>query len=112
MGLLIPVFGYKAICSIMCLTSSMILVNLTAPLDQLGKVCASGATSMLSMMRVTLVYECPALQCVRICHSALFCPADNITQLSMRQHGLEGWAHHVMDCSDFQGPLDDAADNA
>jgi hypothetical protein len=34
MGMLIPVFGYKAICSIMCLTSSMILVNITAPMDQ------------------------------------------------------------------------------
>ena len=34
LGMLIPVFGYKAICSIMCLTSSMILVNVTAPMDQ------------------------------------------------------------------------------
>lgn len=40
-AVLIPVFGYKAVCSIMCMTSSMILVNVTAPQDALGKVSSA-----------------------------------------------------------------------
>ncbi|CAL8469413.1 g8954 [Coccomyxa elongata] len=48
-SLFIPVFGLKAMCSIMCMTSSMILVNLTAPIEQIGPVNGAGNTLAAGM---------------------------------------------------------------
>ena len=38
-----------------------------------------------------LVFECPAMQCVRYQHPTLFSPAKNTMQLFMWQHDIVGW---------------------
>ena len=59
-----------------------------------------------------LVFECPAMQCVRDRYPALFSPAKNTMQLFMWQRNIVGVAHFVQDCFEVLGALDDAPDDA
>ena len=59
-----------------------------------------------------LVFECPAMQCVRDRYPALFSPATNTMQLFMWQHDIVGVAHFIQDCFEVLGALDDAPDDA
>ena len=59
-----------------------------------------------------LVFECPAMQCVRDRHPALFSPANNTMQLFMWQRNIVGVAHFVKDCFEMLGAFDDAPDDA
>ena len=59
-----------------------------------------------------LVFECPAMQCVRDRYPALFSPAKNTMQLFMWQRDIVGVAHYIKDCFEVLGALDDAPDDA
>ena len=59
-----------------------------------------------------LVFECPAMQCVRDRYPALFSPAKHTMQLFMWQRNIVGVAHFVQDCFEVLGALDDAPDDA
>ena len=59
-----------------------------------------------------LVFECPAMQCVRDWYPALLSPATNTMQLFMWQRNIVGVAHFVQDCFEVLGALDDAPDDA
>ena len=58
-----------------------------------------------------LVFECPAMQCVRDRYPALFSPAKNTMQLFMWQRDIVGVAHYIKDCFEVLGALDDAPDD-
>ena len=59
-----------------------------------------------------ILFECPAMQCVRDQYPALFSPAKNTMQLFMWQRNIVGVAHFVQDCFEGLGALDDAPDDA
>ena len=59
-----------------------------------------------------LVFECPAMQCVRDRYPALFIPAENTMQLFMWQRNLVGLAHDIKDCFEVLVALDYASDDA
>ena len=59
-----------------------------------------------------LVFECPAMQCVRDRYPALFGPAKNTMRLFMWQHDILGVAHFIKDCFEVLGALDDVPDDA
>ena len=58
-----------------------------------------------------LMFECPAMQCVRDQYPALFSPANHTMQLFMWQRNTVGVAH-FMDWFEVLGALDDAPDGA
>ena len=59
-----------------------------------------------------LVFECPAMQCVRDRYPALFGPAKSTMVLFMWQHDIVGVAHFIKDCFEVLGALDDVPDDA
>ena len=59
-----------------------------------------------------LIFECPAMQCVRDKYAALFAPSICTMQQFMWQVDLTGVAHFVMDCFDMlDAPDDDNVSN-